>query len=461
MTRFSDLPNEIVIQVWRHVLCPKDIESFAQVSKATNTLAESSLREHRRLKKKYTRWDNGSVGCGSELFRLLRDVLLYPHVALYIQELFISDWRDGWEDPTQRLLNDVDPKSNKDKSWAWHAPYSAQDTELFAKAVDPASHVLSRDVTKWRSDVISGNEDAVIALLLVLLPNISSLAIGQTSPGSNIFETIDQVAKASKTPILSKLTTVMISDDGRDGPLEAISVLKPFALMPSVKELSCFGVTDQFSHITRVPSCSMPVGISNITHLEFIRCGRIAQGLYRLLTGFKALNSFTYFSPRYSGSEDDELFWIRITLLAHARQTLEVLRIDDNYFEQAFLGDLSQFEVLRSLETIYHSLEEPEKIYDTCDDDVVEKLPASIQEIKLTQIVQCNKILAIFIPRLLEAKGKRLANLEKVTLQSKLRRDVSPDPFLDQLIKQSQANGIELTLARPDFEVTVVRVGEE
>ena len=449
MTRFLDLPNEIVIQVWRHVLCPKDIESFAQVSKATNTLAESSLREHRRLKKKYTRWDNGSVGCGSELFRLLRDVLLYPHVALYVQELFVSDWRDGWEDPTQRLLNDVDPKSKNGKSWAWHVPYSAQDTELFANAVDPASHDLSRDVTKWKSDVISGNEDAVIALLLVLLPNISSLAIGKTSPGSNIFETIEQVAKTSKTPILSKLTTVMISDDCRDGLLESIRVSKPFALMPSVKELRCFGVTDKSAQINRRLSCSMHVGISNITHLEFIRCGRIAQGLRWLLLGIKVLKSFTYSSPRDSEFEDNQLFSIKTTLLAHARQTLEVLRIDDNNFEQVFLGDLSQFEVLRSLETIYHSLEEPEKMCDLCDDKVVEKLPASIQEIKLTQIVQCNKILAILILRLLEAKGKRLANLGKVTLQSKLRRDVLPDPFLDHVIKQSQANDIELTLARP------------
>ena len=100
MTRFSDLPNEIVTQVWRHVLFPEDIESFAQVSKATNTLAELSPQEYHWLKRKYTRWDNGYVGYGSELIHLLRDFLLYPHVALYVQELFVSDWRDGLEDPT-------------------------------------------------------------------------------------------------------------------------------------------------------------------------------------------------------------------------------------------------------------------------------------------------------------------------------------------------------------------------
>ena len=148
----------------------------------------------------------------------------------------------------------------------------------------------------------------MIGLFLVLLPNTSSWAIGKASPGSNIFENIDHIAKTSKTLILSKLTTVIISDDYRDDLFQGISFLKPFALMPSVKRLRCFGVTDQFSHNTRELSCSMPVGISNITQIKFIRYCRIAQGLYRLLSGFKVLKSLIYFSPKDSGPENNELF---------------------------------------------------------------------------------------------------------------------------------------------------------
>ena len=85
-----------------------------------------------------------------------------------------------------------------------------------------------------------------------------------------------------------------------------------------------------------------------------------------------------------------------------------MLQIDDSHFYQAFPGDLSQFELLRSLQTMYHSLE-PERMHKMWDDEVAEKLPTSIEEIRLTQIVRWNNRLAVLIPKLLEVKGKRLA----------------------------------------------------
>lgn len=50
MARFSDLPNEMVTEIWKHVLEPEDVESFARVCKTVHGQASSFLRLHRQLR---------------------------------------------------------------------------------------------------------------------------------------------------------------------------------------------------------------------------------------------------------------------------------------------------------------------------------------------------------------------------------------------------------------------------
>lgn len=49
MAKFQDLPNELLTELWRCILPPKDVESFSMVSKHIRLLGSSALQEHRRL----------------------------------------------------------------------------------------------------------------------------------------------------------------------------------------------------------------------------------------------------------------------------------------------------------------------------------------------------------------------------------------------------------------------------
>ena len=46
MTGFVDLPNELIIEVWRHVVDPKSVENFALTNKTIYVLGTKFIKEH-------------------------------------------------------------------------------------------------------------------------------------------------------------------------------------------------------------------------------------------------------------------------------------------------------------------------------------------------------------------------------------------------------------------------------
>lgn len=75
MTRFNDLPNEIVLELWHHVPPPDNVASFALVSKQIFALATPFLKEYNRLKlTHYSVFDNHTNCDGSMSAHLLKNV---------------------------------------------------------------------------------------------------------------------------------------------------------------------------------------------------------------------------------------------------------------------------------------------------------------------------------------------------------------------------------------------------
>lgn len=95
MAMFTDLPNELIIDIWGGVIDPEDVESFALVSKKVYDLAAPFLKEHTCLKQQYSRvcYPNGQTG---EVVYLLEKMLLNPRITLYINELQIDGWAGSW-----------------------------------------------------------------------------------------------------------------------------------------------------------------------------------------------------------------------------------------------------------------------------------------------------------------------------------------------------------------------------
>lgn len=171
MTGFNDLPNEIVLKLWHHVLPPDDIASFALVSKRIFALATPSLKEHHRLKSKYAVLENERSEDGSMLAHLLKDVLLYPYIAFYVKNIHICDWHTCWEDP--RLFQELDDMGN----YASHVPYPELDMKLFKDSIRKAKNLFPRKKDFWIRLLENGHEDPILALLLSLLPNLCALSL--------------------------------------------------------------------------------------------------------------------------------------------------------------------------------------------------------------------------------------------------------------------------------------------
>ena len=169
MATISSLPNELLVEIWRHVLQPEDIESFALASKKIHAVSDPFLLEHRELEYRFSKFGTGVVCSKISAAGLLKEITTNPRVALYVKELFISSWRSRWENEEEGVntLMAFDPQAEEEGRHYRHTPYSEKDLEIFERAVTKAKHVLGNDSYPIER-IKDGHEDPLIVLLLLL-----------------------------------------------------------------------------------------------------------------------------------------------------------------------------------------------------------------------------------------------------------------------------------------------------
>lgn len=344
MTGFNDLPNEIVLELWHHVLPPDDIASFALVSKRIFALATPSLREHHRLKSKYAVLKSDGSKDGNMLAHLLKDILLYPYIAFYVKDIRICDWQTCWEDPTLFPFDDVG-------THALHVPYPEQDMGLFRDNICKAGNLFPCEEDFWISLLESGHEDPILVLLLGLLPNLCALSLEDIPLRTRLPTAIHRIAETPISTSFSKLRVVELSSS-ISGQSDHI---QPFLLLPSVEKVSCYDLGD-YLLVPNVPNYRVASRSSNLTELMFDSCPAMANHLPVLLKGIKELKKFTYVAI----SETVKSSWIRSCLLNNCQHSLEYLKVEpESEFEisnyACELGSLRLFEKLKTLH-IEHSL---------------------------------------------------------------------------------------------------------
>ena len=86
MATFCDLPNELLLGIWVFIIDPKDVESFALVSKKTYSPSMSFLKEHAHLKRNFSRI-SVSLESGPSPAHLLQQISEHPRIGLYIYDL--------------------------------------------------------------------------------------------------------------------------------------------------------------------------------------------------------------------------------------------------------------------------------------------------------------------------------------------------------------------------------------
>ena len=401
MAGFSQLPNEMLSQIWGYILEPKDVESFALVSKHTYAAGRSCVEEHNRLKREYSfvLFDSEAMPSGQACW--LREVLLQPRVALYVTHLFVGRYYDD---------------DDGDYEWPHDGPvpYPGNLMALFIDAIGKTSFVPLNQVSHWTTSIMAGYEDPILALLSLLLPNLTTITLMDEGCHGELFqETIQRIAEAEKMMFLTRLVTVNIEFTSNMNYMN-LDRLKKFAALPLVQSIhvSQMGTIEVEDFINNTQY--FKPGSYSITELTFTNSGLRPKFLFQFLESIKGLKRFSYVHP-------DEIFcrfepfWIRVALLANAKHTLESLKILSHLtHEHELLGTLHEFTSLKELETNLRLLSHWDEF-----DKLADLLPTSIETIDLdTRDNETCNILPSLVVEIANAKSQHVPRLKTLKLRT-------------------------------------------
>lgn len=422
MTNFSDLPNEMVREVARHIM-PENILNFSLVSKNIYDVNLAFLTEHRELRERYSEFEplEKAAFDGRRLEKsdpeddpwtpnclpfdafsdLLADVLANRRVAPYIKELRMQGWFFDWA-PDQDV----------------HIPYTEEQSVLFKKAL--SKYVLPTKLEEWIKELDAGNENPVISLLLVLLQDIVSIKLEHCSNTEHqLREVIERIRRdcIPGSAILTHLERVNLQYDelrrlAEPSPVDLLAFL---ATVPSLKSL----YAQNFDACTRSHdfSCLLPDS-SNIRDLGFKRSVFNFGQLEDLLQGLKELQKFYYIYDMNPASGIEVVLWdparICKLLFKYAQRSLQVLDLRSERDPLGPIEDLRGFEALKELTLSFPSFRIKGKLPLRT---LVSWLPRSIQSISLHDIeVKDIPLLKKTISEVVRLEPSHLPRLQKFCL---------------------------------------------
>lgn len=369
MARFSDLSSEVVVMISNFVQ-PRDLDSFFLTSKHIRELNQACITEHSMLKKNYkyliSHTDSDKIDNFGTLANLLRKVLTVPRAASYMEDLDIRGWRMGWITGSH-----LDDRRSNDM-------LSAENQILFNDAMSASKYVPADSVLSWMEGFDDGFEDQIVGLLLIVLPNISSLNLTEVSDWDNLVaDTIDRISQSPKLEALTMLKCVTIS--GRESPIP-LRVLKSLAALPSMRQIHAENIfTTNFDQYASPPD-------SKVTSLCLTKCAVEPEFLHEFLGSFTSLATFEYTDDTrvpYDTGTQSNAFWICCSLKHHAKHCLRKLTLRSPYREKSTaIGCLRTFEVLEELDVDLGALLN-RSCFDTGYGLLTQVLPASIKKVTL------------------------------------------------------------------------------
>lgn len=434
MADFSRLPNEIISEIWGKVQEPEDVESFALVSKHVYAIGEPFVDEHNKLKKKFSFFKADSLISVSGPAFLLEQVLLRPRIALYVTHLSTGCFSQSWAVSSDEDLSDDDDE----QPYNGHVRYPHKAMALFIRTIRRSSFVPKNQTSCWIRSVKEGDEDPIVALLCMLLPNLVVLTLRDNGFDALISqETILRIAEAEKTAFLTRLVTVNFVCRPAYHPMDW-NWLRAFAALPSVQSIHF----DEMGHV----ECGKMFGDAqrfvsdsySIRELAFTNSGFPLKVFFNVLESIKGLKRFSYVDLK-AAARQFASFWIPLALLANAKHSLECLTILCPQAQEGVLGTLREFTSLKELKTSVRHLTPG----DNCD-FLANLLPHSIEKIHLdTRYYWPHPIVPRLVEDIVEAKSRLIPHLK--TLKLVTEGSVGVDSITKSLEEKCQNVGIELT----------------
>ncbi|KAM0795324.1 hypothetical protein BDR22DRAFT_920679 [Usnea florida] len=439
MATLSQFPNEMITCIWEYILEPQDVESFALVSKHIYAIGAPFVAEQNKLKRENSSFILGSFIEDTAPTLLLKKILLWPRVALYVTHLFIGALRTRWD----TLGDDVDVDE-----FSYHIAYPADDMELFIEAIRKADLVPRNEIDDWVTAVKDGDETPIMALLLLLLPNLCTMTLEiQSESYCQLTKTFQLMSETKNSPFLTRLTTVNLSfypqskPDFTDWRWLGMSATLPSVQSIHVKDLHSVSIKDLIKYGQYFRN-----GNSTIKELAFTDSSICPKSMFQLFASIKGLKKFMYSNP-YDEPQSFEPFWMGKALTAYTENSLESLKITTKRHEGVeTLGSFRGFTNLRELETEVHLLVEKGRFHGLAD-----LLPVSIEKVILYTGYRsnCDSVLLI-IEAFDKAKSQLLPNMRMLTLILEPGTELSQEE--KELLKTSEENcwnlGIELSVIK-------------
>ena len=406
MPCLSTLPNELIIEIWRHLRDPEAIASFAVASKKINSVGSPYIEEHNRLRFEHSSFGSSDTDNCSGLAELLDTLLLNPRAALYVRDISIDGWREVWDIR--------DPFAYYDGSESRHIEYDDQTMELFIKAVKQSPYIRKDDVESWVEELQGGDEGGVLSLILMRLPNLKSLEISKMgASGFHLFTTILRIAESQDADTLSRLRYVQL----RRIYFAVSGFIQAFSALPSVKAIRVSGPCDEddwdvddFLAEPQDPRITLPSKPSAVTDLSIAKCKITTERLCRILQRPQALENFCYLNAAESMEESESQKMVN-ALCTHAKYTLQTLYLTSLEEHMSGTVSLTEFEDLKEI-----SIESDLLSSDTGRINFTTLLPPTVEELRLLRL-RSIRWLEDDLSQMEIHKAERMPNLKWLTIK--------------------------------------------
>lgn len=493
-----DLPNEILGSIIDRVDLG-DLDHFAESSPLLKSLATHALEVHHERQQEYTHIE--VFGClehvGPHPLQLLERICANPQVAWYPTSLKVeccSGWGTEHDDEDfAPLLNDEEFDKNLDSEdfygeYCWNnnlrnvyrvIKFWAEDIR---DLVFHSGYFDEEESECWYNQIRKGNHEAVVGLLLTLLPNLEIVEFEAYSTRVFLLVKIVQCItgppreSSKKTKegarVLKKLREVRLSGWEYTQGEEDLTLAGYFARLPSMRRV-CAVEDSRSSTPSSHPWTQRESGSSNIDEIYMEHAHMNLMSVVDCLRYLKTLRKFHYdwYRGWYRGPlprmRCEDLGLILAGLVEHFQSSLESLclkGIDHVRLEGSIETSISldAFKKLINASLPYqlfvsvpklqpeasapieggHDLQTPNSpIFSR----LVDVLPRSMEVVTLSGAIEVKNVERM-LSGLVSHKAERLPRLSKIIFSSFLTHHVPSRAIARILQTQCRRIGIELVL---------------
>ncbi|KAF6833210.1 F-box domain protein [Colletotrichum plurivorum] len=318
MAALLQFPTEILDQILGHLPCA-DLAALYRVHRTFHLAAEPLL--YNSVELSWTKKENPPV------VQLLRTILTRPALALHVGQVKLLgrdfDLTRRTPDP-HGIIRNLPPK----------VTIASDEQKIFTDAIEdlPLPYVSS-----WEEELRAGTMDAMVALLLMSVPNIKSLRIEsnftiEARLVGNLFRSAVCERSGTDLPSFVDLQEVIYNSKhsqfrGRCFPQGNTHEVLPLFYLPAARSLDLF--------VDTPPSgvFDWPPGPPNLSNLTSLRLSMLREtSLKKVLSATPCLKSLRwewYYGPSYSRLPWGQTINLDqvVSALVHVQDTLESLDI--------------------------------------------------------------------------------------------------------------------------------------